>query len=447
MRGCFGDLQHCPQPPILLIQLNETEFNLMLSMSFAPVSFTLILVSQALADLPCLDQFSSWTLQPLSYAQPRARVSWEDAPPNCTSSLLVSVRATGSSSEEIISRPIQVKKGSTSVTLPHRCGLYSVRLATISASHQVEYSPAKLVWPPSLLITVSLLSHLLVLSSPPDCPAPPLTLSACPSSRLETCAESPLASHTETYLTGLSPCTQYTVSLSPPSQMHLAVWSEERVSPVNLQLAVSLQSNSGLITTFYDTKCSIAPAVWSVSYCSSPVVGRDPEVGISFDDNDRDNVEDVEEEKSDIGPRDYIGPVVENREELGDDSDYGGSGDHESQDDCRSIQIHPDQVQVTARIEGLKPCTQYTFRMGSRHQYGEEERVITEHTFCGSSPSSSPSPPSPPPSPSSPPLLLFLLLLLTALSLAAIIVVRGALALQHRVVVRKPQRSELANLL
>lgn len=75
-------------------------------------------------------------------------------------------------------------------------------------------------------------------------------------------------------------------------------------------------------------------------------------------------------------------------------------------------------------------------RMGSRHQYGEEERVITEHTFCGSSPSSSPSPPSPPPSPSSPPLLLFLLLLLTALSLAAIIVVRGALALQHRVVVR-----------
>ena len=61
------------------------------------------------------------------------------------------------------------------------------------------------------------------------------------------------------------------------------------------------------------------------------MVGRDPEVGISFDDNDRDNVEDVEEEKSDIGPRDYIGPVVENREELGDDSDYGGSGDHESQ--------------------------------------------------------------------------------------------------------------------
>ena len=63
----------------------------------------------------------------------------------------------------------------------------------------------------------------------------------------------------------------------------------------------------------------------SVSYCSSPVVGRDPELGISFDDNDRDNIEDVEEQKSDIGP------VVENREELGDDSDYGGSGDHESQ--------------------------------------------------------------------------------------------------------------------
>merc|ERR1719430_1682206 len=279
-------------------------------MSIAPVSFTLMLIigqslafGQAVANpSSCLDQFSSWTLQPLSYAQPRVRDSWEDAPPNCTSSLLISIRATGSSSEESISRPIQVEKGSTSLPLPHRCGLYSVRLATISASHQVEYSPAKFVWPPSLLITVSLLSHLLVLSSPPDCPAPPLTLSACPSSGLETCAESPLASHTETYLTGLSPCTKYTLSLSPPSQMHLAVWSEERVSPVNLQLAVSLQSNSGLITTFYDTKCSIAPAVWSVSYCSSPVLG------ISFNDNDRDNIE----EKSNIEARDYIG---ENREE------------------------------------------------------------------------------------------------------------------------------------
>ena len=34
-------------------------------------------------------------------------------------------------------------------------------------------------------------------------------------------------------------------------------------------------------------------------------------------------------------------------------------------------------------------------RMGSRHQYGEEERVITEHTFCGSSPSAAPAPPAP----------------------------------------------------
>ena len=76
---------------------------------------------------------------------------------------------------------------------------------------------------------------------------------------------------------------------------------------------------------------------------------------MSFNDNDRDNIE----EKSDI---EVIG---ERREELGDDSDYGGSGDLESQvsiwfsschklslnqsfsfqDDCRSIQIHPDQVE------------------------------------------------------------------------------------------------------
>ena len=35
----------------------------------------------------------------------------------------------------------------------------------------------------SFTFQVSLLSHLLVLSSPPDCPAPPLTLSACPRSQ------------------------------------------------------------------------------------------------------------------------------------------------------------------------------------------------------------------------------------------------------------------------
>merc|ERR1719430_375799 len=338
-------------------------------MNMALMIWTMVLVGNVLAD-SCLDKFTSWTVQPLSFAQPRARVSWAAAPPNCTSSILVSVRPIGSNTEESISRPIQVNVGSISLPLPHRCQLYTIRLATISSSRQVEYSPSKYVWPPSLLVTASLLPHLLVLSTTNDCPVPPLTLSVCPSSGHEACAESPLASRTETYLTGLSPCTRYIVSISPSSRMQQTVWREERMSPVNLQLAVSLQSNSGLITTFYDTKCSIAPAVWSVSYCSSPVVGRDPELGISFDDNDRDNIEDVEEQKSDIGPRDYIGPVVENRDELEDDSDYGGSGDHESQDDCRSIQIHPDQVEVTARIEGLKPCTQYTFRMGSRHQYG-----------------------------------------------------------------------------
>jgi len=217
------------------------------------------------------------------------------------------------------------------------------------------------------------------------------------------------------------------------------------MSPVNLQLAVSLQSNSGLITTFYDTKCSIAAAVWSVSYCASPVVGREPDLGVRFNDNDRDNIEEVGNDTEEQRKDEYVGGGVQ---QLEDDSDYGGSGDLESQGDCQSIQIRPDQVEVTARIEGLRPCTQYTFRMGSRHEYGEEERVITEHTTCTPPPTSSTSTP-PPPSPpsSSPPLLLLLLLLLTSLSLAAIIVVRGALALQDRVVVRKPARSELANLL
>ena len=110
-------------------------------------------------------------------------------------------------------------------------------------------------------------------------------------------------------------------------------------------------------------------------------MGRDPELGISFNDNDRDNIEDVGDDKEektnnyigeavvenrieDVGHdkkekiNKYVGAavvensmdniedvdhdkkektnkyVVENREELeefGDDSDYGGSGDHESQ--------------------------------------------------------------------------------------------------------------------
>ena len=65
----------------------------------------------------------------------------------------------------------------------------------------------------------------------------------------------------------------------------------------------------------------------SVSYCSSPIVGRGQ---IGFNDNDRDNVEDVKEEQANTEVQGHIG-VEEELEEMGDDSDYGGSGDHEIQ--------------------------------------------------------------------------------------------------------------------
>lgn len=36
-------------------------------------------------------------------------------------------------------------------------------------------------------------------------------------------------------------------------------------------------------------------------------------------------------------------------------------GDDEDEK-CRHLTVHPDQVQTTALVDGLKPCSQYIFR-------------------------------------------------------------------------------------
>ena len=63
------------------------------------------------------------------------------------------------------------------------------------------------------------------------------------------------------------------------------------------------------------------------------MVGREPDVGVRFNDNDRDNIEEVGNDTEEQRKDEYVGGGVQ---QLEDDSDYGGSGDLESQVCCLS---------------------------------------------------------------------------------------------------------------
>ena len=66
------------------------------------------------------------------------------------------------------------------------------------------------------------------------------------------------------------------------------------------------------------------------------MVGREPDVGVRFNDNDRDNIEEVGNDTEEQRKDEYVGGGVQ---QLEDDSDYGGSGDLESQVCCLSTRI------------------------------------------------------------------------------------------------------------
>ena len=63
------------------------------------------------------------------------------------------------------------------------------------------------------------------------------------------------------------------------------------------------------------------------------MVGREPDVGVRFNDNDRDNIEEVGNDTEQQRKDEYVGGGVQ---QLEDDSDYGGSGDLDSQVCCLS---------------------------------------------------------------------------------------------------------------
>ena len=67
-------------------------------------------------------------------------------------------------------------------------------------------------------------------------------------------------------------------------------------------------------------------------------------------------------------------------------------------EECRHLAVHPDELQTTALIDGLQPCSQYIFRQKCKKYYLEfyfiyfrlssnnsldsEEKIVTEQTLC-----------------------------------------------------------------
>ena len=95
------------------------------------------------------------------------------------------------------------------------------------------YSSSRLVWLPSMLSTISVLSNLAILSISTDCPIPIMMVTACSTVTKTHCVSSPVYSYTETYLSGLTSCTMYTFSLDIHNT---SIWSIQRNTAVNLQV-------------------------------------------------------------------------------------------------------------------------------------------------------------------------------------------------------------------
>ena len=95
------------------------------------------------------------------------------------------------------------------------------------------YSSSKLVWLPSMLSSISVLSNLAIVYIPMECPTPKMMVTACSSLMKTHCVSKSVSSYTETYLSGLSSCTLYTFSLDI---QNTSIWSTQRHTPVNLQV-------------------------------------------------------------------------------------------------------------------------------------------------------------------------------------------------------------------
>jgi hypothetical protein len=91
-----------------------------------------------------------------------------------------------------------------------------------------------MVWLPSMLSTISVLSNLAIVYIPMECPTPKMMVTAC-SSRIKThCVYKSVSSYTETYLSGLSSCTLYTFSLDI---QNTSIWSMQSNTAGYLQVS------------------------------------------------------------------------------------------------------------------------------------------------------------------------------------------------------------------
>ena len=90
-----------------------------------------------------------------------------------------------------------------------------------------------------MLSIISALSNMAILYIPMDCPMPSMMVTACSSIMDTHCVSSPVASYSETYLSGLSSCSMYTFLLAINNT---TIWSIQSSTAVNLQVFLILKS-------------------------------------------------------------------------------------------------------------------------------------------------------------------------------------------------------------
>ena len=167
---------------------------------------------------------------------------------------------------------------------------------------QVSYTERREVWLPTLTTRVSMLTTLAVVSTTLECSMENLTITACSSTLQSSCISTPLLTNTVTYLSRLSPCTSYTLSITHTSHTLWAVTDQTKVS---LELDVKLGRDTATISTFYKSPCIISSSLWSVSLCPMNL---------------------------------------------------------DKSQECRHYSVHPDMMNTKAMVDNLIPCTQYVIR-------------------------------------------------------------------------------------
>jgi len=330
-------------------------------MAFLTLCLSLLTTIHYISSLPfsCSMILNDWTLEPSSFFNPSAKVKWNLSLANCTERVYIWYGWLDQSSQ-VTSLSAH---GEATLQIVDRCQVISVSLGILNdQTQEIVYSPTKSTWLPALVSTVSTLSTVAVFSTTLDCRLEHYQLKICQDPaqiQNQECRFNDLSGNTETYISGLSPCTDlmFEVYYLPPSytgdnqvssNRPIPVWRSTSRTLVSLDIKLSLGLTTANISAYYRSSCKVHSTLWKVRFCKAVV----SEANYNFDEDD--NIS-------------YFN--------LSNDPD-------DEKDDCHEITVHPDQLQTTAIIDNLTPCTQYIIRVTSDISLDSEEKILTDQTLC-----------------------------------------------------------------